>query len=231
MINYYELLYCIKCEEETNHHLHEPFFGKPYLHCVYCNNRLYDKPLIDNAFNTLRERGAKKLGNYANQIKVLMPPDQFYNKLKDVTRPLARAFNVTLYYLGCRLTEARNIAQDDLLFDQDGGRIFFTIHRLKKSKQTPPLPLYLDSPFVKELWGFLVTSPIQPFKMSRKAGYNIVLNAMGFYPHYYRMNRISQFLKDNKSILEIQNWFGISLRAIDYYITMINLEAMGKDLK
>ena len=172
------------------------------------------------------------MGNYANQIKVLLDPQVFYSKIQGVTNPRSRAFNIVLYYLGCRSTEARNITQDDLLFDPEGKRIFFTIHRLKKSKQTPPLPLYLSSPFISELWKFLFKEgTYQPFDVSRKAAYNMVRNAMGFYPHYYRMNRISQFLNDNKSILEIQNWFGISLRAIDYYITMINLEAMGEDLK
>ena len=172
------------------------------------------------------------MGNYKKKIRVLLPPSTFYNKIQDLENPRDRAYNILLYYLGCRCTEGRNLTFEDITHDPDQERILIQIHRLKGSKQTPPNPLYFDSPFIHELKDYLLGDRMgKIFPFCRATAYTVVKNNMGWYPHYYRMNRFSQFAQSGKGFNAIRNWFGVGLDTIDYYMVELELQDMGKGLK
>lgn len=172
------------------------------------------------------------MGKYHKQLRVLLSPDTFYKKLSEVENPRDRAYNILLYYLGCRCTEGRNLTFENVGYDPDHQCVLIQIYRLKGSKQTPPNPLYLDSPLVPELKEYLLQERGgKVFPFCRATAYNIVKNNMGWYPHYYRMNRFSQFAEAGKGVNEIRNWFGVKLSTIDYYLVDRQLKDMGKGLR
>jgi integrase len=172
------------------------------------------------------------MGKYKEQRKVLLQPSTFATKLNKIMNQRTRAFNILLYYLGCRCSEGLNLNHENVTADPDNHRILIQITRLKNSTQTPPNPLYLDSPFVSELENYLLRQRMGSiFPFSRTTGYNMVNRHMGFYPHYYRMNRISWFFEQGYGVTDIHNWFGISVQAMDYYLVTKKLSEMGKGLK
>lgn len=169
---------------------------------------------------------------YTNKIRVGLHPHEFYQKLGTIDPPRPRAFNILLYYLGCRCSEGLNLRYEDVRFDPALNCVFIRVHRLKGSKQVPPNPLYLESPHVKELSDFLLSSRMGiPFNVGRTTGYKWVKRYMGFYPHYYRANRISWCLDHGWTSLDIHNWLGINIRNIDYYVVEKKLIEKGKGLR
>lgn len=176
---------------------------------------------------------------YTNKLRVTLHPQVFYQRLGQITATLPRAYNILLYYLGCRCSEGLNLRFEDIRYDPDLGCLFIRVHRLKGSKQVPPNPLFFatgdpakDSPHVKELSEYALQQRTgKLFPVGRTTGYHWVKRYMGFYPHYYRMNRMSYFLDHQYSALDIHNWFGINIRNIDYYIVEKQLTEMGKGLR
>jgi len=63
----------------------------------------------------------------------------------------------------------------------------------------------------------------------RKTGYNIV-NRVFFYPHYFRLSRITRFFADGFTIAQVKSWTGLTLKALDYYVGLVSITDMGKSL-
>jgi hypothetical protein len=54
---------------------------------------------------------------------------------------------------------------------------------------------------------------------------------LGFkYPHYEGLNRVTTFFKEKRSIAEVQNWTGLSLQALDYYLGLVSIEEMARSM-
>jgi hypothetical protein len=103
------------------------------------------------------------------------------------------------------------------------------VERLKHSKHTPALPIYLDDPFSEELKDAVLSTPKgkRVFPYSAKTGYNIVRRAFK-YPHLFRLSLITQFFNQGYTIAEVRSWTGLSLKALDYYIGLVAIDKMGK---
>ena len=141
-----------------------------------------------------------------------------------------RAYCILLYYTGIRKTEALKLTRER--FTLQPGKLMLDVgDRLKHSKKTPALPIYLNHPFVLELEDAVISTQNnkQVFPYSPKTGYNIVRRAFK-YPHYFRLSLITKFFQQGYTIAEVRSWTGLSLKALDYYVGLVAIDKMGKRL-
>lgn len=141
-----------------------------------------------------------------------------------------RVYVILLYYTACRNGEINKTIRDQFRIMHD--KIMFDVgDRLKHSKKTPALPIPLNAPFVNELEDYLITvsKGQRLFPFTKRTGYNIV-NRVFKYPHYFRLSRITWFFQQGFSVAEVRSWTGLTLRALDYYVGLTKIEAMGKAL-
>jgi integrase len=138
-----------------------------------------------------------------------------------------RAYCILLYYTGIRKMEALKLTREQ--FKLEPNRLMLDVERLKHSKKTPALPIYLNHPFVNELEYAVLVTPKgkRVFPYSQKTGYNIVRRAFK-YPHYFRLSLITKFFQQGFTIAEVRSWTGLSLKALDYYVGLVAIDKMGK---
>lgn len=146
-----------------------------------------------------------------------------------------RAYCVLLYYSAVRKTEALRTVKEQFQIGKE--TIFWDVlKRLKHGSHTPALPLPLDAPFMNLLREAIEdTQPKERvFPYCPKTAYNIVSRAFK-YPHLFRLTRITWFFSPHPelgrpggfSIAEVRNWTGLSLKALDYYVGLVQLKEMG----
>jgi len=143
-----------------------------------------------------------------------------------------KGFLVLLYYSGIRRAEALRVVKEQFQITEE-ELIFSVGLRLKKRKpfETPPLHFPLDLPFIDKLvYAIENTKPNnRVFPFSEKTAYNIC-DRVGYYPHYFRLNRITQFFLRNYSIAQVRSYVGLSLRALEFYIGLVDIIEMGKEI-
>jgi hypothetical protein len=145
-------------------------------------------------------------------------------------KPTHRAFCVLLYYSAVRTTEGNRAIKEQ--FQITRTAIMFEVGpRLKHSKPTPALKIPLKAAYVMELKTQIErTSPgKQVFPYCRKTCYNIVRRAFK-YPHLFRLSRITNFFLKGWTIAQVRSWTGLSLRALDYYVGLVDISRMGESL-
>jgi len=146
-----------------------------------------------------------------------------------------RAYCILLYYSAVRKMEALRTVREQFQVTRD--TIFWDVlKRLKHGMQTPPLPLPLDAPFMVQLKDAVERTEAgkRVFPYSPRTAYNIVARAFK-YPHLFRLSRITWFFSPHPelgrpagfSIAEVRNWTGLSLKALDYYVGLVQLKEMG----
>jgi hypothetical protein len=103
---------------------------------------------------------------------------------------------------------------------------------LKHGIVTPPLVIPLDFPFMADLIEAIETTAPgeRVFPYCRKTGYNIIDRAFGFYPHFFRLSRITNFFLAGWSIAQVHSWTGLTLKALDYYLGLVEVDKMGMSL-
>lgn len=140
-----------------------------------------------------------------------------------------KAFVVLIYFSGIRVSEALRVKPEDFTFMD---KLHFDVgERLKHSKKTEALKMGF------ELKGLdLLIKAIEltaegklVFPYCRKTGYNI-FDRLELYPHYFRLNRLSQFLMKGYKIPQIVSWFGVNVMTIDYYTALVSIEEMAEEL-
>lgn len=142
-----------------------------------------------------------------------------------------RGFVALLYYSAVRKTEALRTLRNQIIMR--GDRLYYSVGtRLKHGKNTPPLPIPLDAPFVDEIvWCWKnVDWDERIWKFCKKTAYNIVTRTMQGYPHYFRLSRITNFFLDGWTIAQVRSWTGLSLRALEYYVGLADISKMGDSL-
>lgn len=161
---------------------------------------------------------------YTQKITSLMPWGQFLKGAYMLPKPSERAFLALLFLSGCRVSEALALNSQDLRLDKD--TLYIAFKRLKGSRQTDPFPL----PRLQ------VLAPIyqvmgQVFPFSYITAYRLVKKAFpGYYPHYFRMNRITQItLRFGDQA--VYDALGLSANAIDHYRGKVSLKRVGDLLK
>ena len=141
-----------------------------------------------------------------------------------------RAYTILLYYSAVRNGEATRATRDQFRIMPD--KILFDVgQRLKHSKTTPALPIPLSAPYVLELEDLIISTPKgeRLFPFTTRTGYNIVRRVFK-YPHYFRLSRITWFFLQGYNIAQVRSWTGLSLRALDYYVGLVEIEKMGQSL-
>jgi hypothetical protein len=67
------------------------------------------------------------------------------------------------------------------------------------------------------------------FLFSDKTAYNIV-HRVFHYPHFFRLSRITNFFLEGWTIAQVHSWTGLSLKALDFYLGLVDIEKMGESL-
>jgi integrase len=176
---------------------------------------------------------------YRREGKILVPisDEQFAEGIAEgkFVELKHRGYCVLLYYSGVRKMEALRSVREQFQIQKD--IIFWDVlKRLKRGMTTPPLPLPLDAPFMNLLKEAIEdTKPKERvFPYCPRTAYNIVERAFK-YPHLFRLTRITWFFSPHPelgrpagfSIAEVRNWTGLSLKALDYYVGLVQLKQMG----
>ena len=146
-----------------------------------------------------------------------------------------RGFCVLLYYSAVRKMEALRSLKEQFTIEPEA--ILFDVgKRLKKQKawlkETPPLRLGFKAPFIEDLKEAIehTRSKKRVFPYCPKTGYNIVARVFK-YPHLFRLSRITWFFEHGWPISKVRSWSGLSLRALDAYIGIVDIREMGEDLR
>lgn len=145
-------------------------------------------------------------------------------------QPGHRAFCVLLYYSAVRKAEALRSTREQYTLGKDA--ILFSVgKRLKHGIETPELPIPWGAPYVKELYDAIEeTRPHKRvFPYCSRTGYNIVSRAFK-YPHLFRLSRITNFFLEGWTIAQVHSWTGLTLKALDYYIGLVDVARMGQSL-
>jgi integrase len=172
---------------------------------------------------------------YSKQGKLLTPIDDsvFIKGMSngEFKKQRHRSFPVLLYYTAIRREEALRCRPEQFTILKD--KIVFDVgKRLKHGIHTPPLTIPRDAPFVNELVEAISETGkgkrIWPY--CAKTGYNIVDRAFGFYPHFFRLSRITNFFLEGWTIAQVHSWTGLTLKALDFYIGLVDINKMGMSL-
>jgi len=142
-----------------------------------------------------------------------------------------KAFCVLLYYSAVRKSEALRSRRHQYILRED--RIIFEVERrLKHGLHTPPLHLPLNAPHMDELYEAIKDTDQgkRLFPYSKKTGYNIVSRVWKGYPHLFRLSRITQFFLDGWNIAQLRSWTGLTLKALEYYVGLVDTIRMGESL-
>lgn len=145
-------------------------------------------------------------------------------------QPEHKGFVALLHYSAVRKKEALRARRDQ--FRLTGDRIIFDVgKRLKHGIVTPSLIIPLSAPYAKEILDAVKkTKPgerVWPY--SDKTGYNIVRRVFK-YPHYHRLSRITNFFLAGYTIAQVHSWTGLTLKALDAYVGLVDVIKMGESL-
>jgi len=146
-------------------------------------------------------------------------------------QPKHRGYVALLYYSAVRKREALRATREQFRLSR-GNIIFGVGKRLKHGIETPPLNIPVNAPYAKEIWEAVeTTQPEQRvFPYCAKTAYNIVKRAGFNYPHFFRLNRITNFFLDGWTIAQVHSWTGLTLKALDYYVGLVDIKRMGDSL-
>jgi integrase len=144
--------------------------------------------------------------------------------------PNQKAYVILLYYTAVRKTEARRSVKEQFQVTKD--KLIFSVgKRLKHGIETPPLSIPLNAEYLD-----LVVNEVQKtksgcrvFLFSDKTAYNIV-HRVFHYPHFFRLSRITNFFLEGWTIAQVHSWTGLSLKALDFYLGLVDIEKMGESL-
>lgn len=146
-------------------------------------------------------------------------------------KPLHKGYIVLLYYSAVRTSEARRSLRED--FQIVNSTIIYSVgKRLKHGIETPPLRIPRIAPYVNLLEEAIThTKPgREVFGFSRKTGYNIARRAGFHYNHFFRLSRITNFFLDGWTLAQVHSWTGLTLKALDFYIGLVDIQKMGESL-
>jgi len=176
------------------------------------------------------------LPNYTRNGKIETPisDKNFFrilteNKLSLGTERIA--FLAILFYLGIRVSEALKLRPES--FKIEGEKLFIDVGvRLKHSKRTPPLSVRLNRPFVDDI--VKTVSKTKPtrrvWKFSRVTAWKIVRDTFDRYPHYFRLNRITNLFEKKYSVSKLKSWTGLTLSSLNYYVGVVSVSELGENI-
>jgi integrase len=183
---------------------------------------------------TLEGFKAQKKTRYSREGKIETPlTDQDFTEGIEhgkFLKPGHKEFCILLYYSAVRTSEALRTTKKNFVITRSA--IMFDVgERLKHSKKTSALTIPLNAAYVPELkeWIEKTKNGDRVFPYCRKTGYNIVRRAFK-YPHLFRLSRITNFFLEGWTIVQVRSWTGLSLRALEFYVGMVDIMRMGESL-
>jgi len=142
-----------------------------------------------------------------------------------------KAYATGLYYTAVRREELRRATKEQFQITKTDV-VFSVQKRLKHGIETPPLKIPKEATFM-ETWITAIekTKPNERvFTYSKKTCYNIMRRAGFHYPHFCRLSRITNFFLEGWTIPQVHSWTGLSLRALNFYLGIVDIDKMGKSL-
>jgi len=142
-----------------------------------------------------------------------------------------RGYAAGLYYTAVRREELRRAEKEQ--FKITSTDIIFSVgKRLKHGIETPPLKIPKEALFVDELVNAIndAKPSTRIFKFSAKTCYNIMRRAGFYYAHFCRLGRITNFFLEGWTIPQVHSWTGLSLRALNFYLGLVDIDRMGRSL-
>jgi len=166
------------------------------------------------------------------KIKTQLTQEDFEHITAGIKKKKHRCFAVLLYYTGVRVSELLRAVKEDFTFNElscswNIGR------RLKGGRETAPLVLSLELPFMREVERFIKTrrNESRPFMFGRHTAWVLLKDNYGAYPHYFRLNRITSFLRQGFTLPEVMSWTGHkSVSSLDSYIGAVSVERLSNSL-
>ncbi len=166
------------------------------------------------------------------KIEVPLSREEFEEGIRigDFKKDGHKAFAVLLYYTGLRKNEVRRVRKEQFQI-QNGILIFNVGKRLKHSKETQPLQLPLCLPFLNYVVDEIkrTTANGKVFNFSDRTAYNII-RRVWHYPHHMRLTRITKEFDKGRTITQMQNFTGLTLQALNFYIGRVDIASIGQGL-
>lgn len=141
-----------------------------------------------------------------------------------------RGYIALLYYSAVRKTEGLRAKKEQFTLSQN--TIVFSVgKRLKHGIETPALRIPIKAPYAETIWEAVERTEKgqRVFPYSPKTGYNIVHRVFK-YPHLFRLSRITTFFLEGWTIAQVHSWTGLTLKALDYYTGLVDVQKMGESL-
>jgi len=159
--------------------------------------------------------------------------EEFIRKLESYNVPRDKTGLIALlYWTGVRISEALSLTFYDIKLHNEVLYIDFK-QRLKGSKQTEPIQIPIDKPYVRDImyaWWYSKENPSERiWKMNRSTAYRLVKKHFP-YPHYFRLNRVTNLFKQGWTIAEVRSFTGLSLQSLNFYIGLVSIENVGRNL-
>jgi len=145
-------------------------------------------------------------------------------------KPKHQGYVALLYYSAVRKTEALRAIKEQFVLNHK-FIVFSVGKRLKHGIETPALRIPIEAPFAEAIWQAVENTEKgkRVFPYSAKTGYNIV-NRVFKYPHLFRLSRITNFFLEGWTLAQVHSWTGLTLKALDYYIGLVDIQKMGESL-
>jgi integrase len=166
------------------------------------------------------------------KIKAMLTLEDFEHINEGIKKKKYRCFVAVLYYSGVRVSELLRAAKEDFTFSKTSCSWNIGT-RLKGGRETAPLILSLELPFMDEVERYIKTrrNGARPFDFDRHTAWVILKDSFGAYPHYFRLNRITSFLRAGFSLPEVMSWTGHkSVSSLDSYIGAVSVERLSESL-
>ncbi len=170
----------------------------------------------------------RKHGKLLNPLTI----QQFVHDAALIKNKRQQAFAVLLYFTGLRRNEVVRAVKEQ--FQVTDGLLIFDVGPREKTKHvTPPLQLPLELPLMDNVVHVIkyTKKGERLFPFCSRTGYNIIDRYFNAYPHYFRLNRITQFLVEGFSLPEVMSWSGHkTFTGINQYLGQVNITKLGKSL-
>jgi hypothetical protein len=163
-----------------------------------------------------------------------MTPEDWYDHMDRgrFVKPNHQAYCAILYYFAVRGGEAvkatkEQFAIGDTDFYYDVGK------RLKHSERTATLSISKDRPYVDAIVKAVhaTREGQRVFPFTTRTGRNIVYRVFPTYPHFFRLNRITQMFNDGWTVTEVRSWTGLTLNALNYYVGLAAIREKGRTIR
>jgi hypothetical protein len=148
------------------------------------------------------------------------------------TQPAHKAYVALLYYFAVRKLEGLRVIRSQFHITKTAV-IFEVGKRLKHGIVTPPLKIPRKLPYVDSIVTAIekVKDDLgKIFSFCARTAYNAVRRVF-YYPHFFRLSRITNFFLEGWTIAEVHSWTGLSLTALNYYLGLVDIDKMSKTLK